>query len=478
MRSKLYANSVAVIAAAAILIPIFMGIEAVQAATHGPRDSEITLAVERSLSKDDTIPHDRIDVLTAQGIVTLTGNVPSLYANERAVQQAQSIKGVRAVIDKLEVRAADRTDGEVAQDVSKALVADPATNAFELNATAAKGIITLTGTVRSWAESQLAESVAKDVKGVQGIRNNLQVDPKMDRSDDEIQADIEQRFKNDVWLSGNQLKVEVKDGAVVLTGTAGSALEKSRAATYAYVLGVKSVEDQGVKVEPRKHLRRTQYASKSDEEIKRAVKDAFLYDPRVWSFSPTVTVKYGAVALSGVVDNLKAKRAAEEDANNTVGVRVVKNYLKVRTDQQPSDETVTKNVRSALFMDPLVDRYQLTTTVHDGTVLLYGSVDSYAEKWRAEDVASRVKGVLAVKNHLTVHDSWTWARDWEIKADIEDELWWSPFVDEDQVRVSVNDGTATLTGIVDSRLEKRMATENAFEGGAKSVRNYLAVDVD
>jgi len=468
-------RSTQLIATAAFLL--IAGLHTGHAAKQGIPDHSITIAIEQSLSHDNAITYEQIDVSSKQGIVTLTGTVPSLYAKERAIRHAESLKGVRAVIDRIKVAPVHRTDAEVAKDVAKALRVDPATDSYEVKATVSDGIVSLTGIVQSYAEKDLAETVAKGVKGVKGITNDIRFQFKTDRADSEIQADIEQRLKNDVWLTKNPLTVEVKDGAVTLSGTVGSALEKTRASTRAYVLGAKSVDSEEVKVDwlMREQLRRTQYPNRTNNEIKRAVKDALLYDPRVWSFNPHVAVRYDTVTLTGVVDNLKAKTAAENDARNTVGVKTVKNYLKVRTKTQPPDETVATNVRSALLLDPLVDRYQITTTAYNGSASLYGTVDSYYEKWRAEDLASRAKGVLNVHNNLAVRNGWTWARDWEIKDDIEDELWWSPFVDQDQVRVSVHDGVATLRGSVDSWWEKLSATENAFEGGAKSVRNYLTV---
>jgi osmotically-inducible protein OsmY len=62
-----------------------------------------------------------------------------------------------------------------------------------------------------------------------------------------------------------------------------------------------------------------------------------------------------------------------------------------------------------------------------------------------------------------------------IKEDIEDELFWSPFVDLDEVTVKVDGGTAILTGEVDSLGEYEAATENALEGGAHEVDNNLVV---
>jgi osmotically-inducible protein OsmY len=65
--------------------------------------------------------------------------------------------------------------------------------------------------------------------------------------------------------------------------------------------------------------------------------------------------------------------------------------------------------------------------------------------------------------------------DWEIRQDIENQLFWSPFVDEDQVQVSVEGGVATLTGEVDTWGERQAAVENALQGGAASVDNNIQV---
>lgn len=66
--------------------------------------------------------------------------------------------------------------------------------------------------------------------------------------------------------------------------------------------------------------------------------------------------------------------------------------------------------------------------------------------------------------------------DAEIRADIKDQLAWSPFVDAERIIVTVEDGVATLTGSVVSWAAMDAATENAFEGGATWVRNRLEVE--
>jgi osmotically-inducible protein OsmY len=217
------------------------------------------------------------------------------------------------------------------------------------------------------------------------------------------------------------------------------------------------------------------------------------------------------VVLSGTVDNLRAKQAAEQDARNTVGVWRVKSYLKIRGTHLPSDQELVHNVKDALFRDPWEETHQIDVTVRDGIVHLRGTVDSEYEKTHAEDIASRIYGVTAVDNNLNVNfpgytyyrwpyspyyytpdgsyysnrsralnqtlpgSSWPYATDDEMKAAIEDQLFWSPFVDADEVKVSVFHGVATLSGTVDNRKEFEAATENALEGGAHMVINNLKV---
>ena len=66
--------------------------------------------------------------------------------------------------------------------------------------------------------------------------------------------------------------------------------------------------------------------------------------------------------------------------------------------------------------------------------------------------------------------------DRQIKDSIESQLWWSPFVSSDQVNVAVDNGVATLTGMVDTPGERQAATDNAYQGGATLVENNLVVD--
>ena len=412
------------------------------------------------------------------------------------------VKGVRAVVNRIEVRPTPRADDALGSDVVGALLRDPAADAWEIEVRAEDGKITLDGEVDSWREWMLAERLTKGVRGVSEVDNRLTVAPQAPRTDYEIRADVESALRWDARIDDALVEVAVDSGVVMLTGTVGSAFEKNLAERRARVTGVESVEADDLSVEwwaRDEMMRDAEIADLSDEEIHQAVEDALLLDPRVRSFEPVIEVDRGIVTLTGTVSNVKARRAAAQDAANTTGVWRVKNYLKVRPLVDKTDADIADQIRNALLVDPFVERYEIDVHVHDGAAVLAGEVTSYFEKWQAEDLAARVSGVTSVVNRLQVENAphaadlsfydWdvvdtdydfdllavTQPSDWMIRQDIEEEMFWSPFVDANQVDVTVNDGLATLTGTVDSWRERRTASEEALEAGAIAVDNDLEV---
>jgi osmotically-inducible protein OsmY len=286
----------------------------------------------------------------------------------------------------------------------------------------------------------------------------------------------------------------------------GSAAEKSRAINDAWLPGIKEVDAGLLKVDRwarDKDMRAEKYILKPDGKIKEAVDAAIFQDPRLLSTKVNTRVDNGVVTLTGKVNYLSAKQAAAQDARNTVGVIRVKNQIKVTPPVEVgTSEELEQKIVNKFQRDAYVDTLDITVTALGGIVNLYGMVDSYYEKARAENLASEVRGVYSVNNNLTVNRSWdpfvykpyvddTYVYDYDwynyqpeitsrksdqtIRDNIESELFWSPFVDSDQVNVSVDDGRATLTGTVDSWSEFNAATQNALEGGAVVVDNELTI---
>ncbi len=490
--------------AAATLLALALGPAPALAAPE-LTDGQITAAVTDELLYDEGVEGAWIDVETDEGVVQLSGTTDNILARDRAVRVAQTVRGVRAVVDEIRVLDAGRADEAIRAAVDDALLSDPATDTWQIGVEVEDGEVTLTGTVDSWQERLLAGKVAKGVRGVLALDNRILVDYQQERRDGEMLAEIERTLDWDSLVDDALIDVVVRNGKVRLSGVVGSLAEKNRATTHAWVMGVTDVDAGKLEIAHwarDERLRENKYVARDEEEIAAAVEDAMLYDPRVSSFEVDASADGGEVTLTGTVDNLRAKQAAASDARNTVGVWRVKNRVKVRPGEY-RDDRVESRVERALANDPYVERYEVGVEVDHGVVSLTGTVDSTFEKSQAEDVAARTFGVVAVDNDLRVADGYdiltydpyvddgwyvydfdwfvypdlpaTTKPDWEIATDIRSQLWWSPFVDEDEVSVVVDDGVATLTGTVDTWSERAAATENAYDGGAILVDNDLLV---
>lgn len=469
-------------------------------------DPQVTEHLEEALMFDPVAPFNSIDINTTEGIVSLTGTVNNLRAKERVERIAETVRGVRSVVNRIEVQPPVKQSGEtLSRAVSEALAYDVATEAIEIRVEADdKGKVTLTGVVDSWQEHQLATNVAKGVSGVTAVDNRIDIVAKAERPDSEIRPEIEQRLRTDVLVDANFVDVSVDDGRVSLSGYVGSAAEKRRAEWDAWVTGVQAVDVAQLEVRDWAEAsgrRDARYTPASDQEIHQAIRDAFLYDPRVAGFDIEVQVDDGMVTLRGLVSSMAAKRAAERDARNTAGVIAVDSLIKVRPTGMQSDEDIAERVRAALARNPFTEPAEIEVSVRNGNVYLSGNVDTQFDKVEAENVAFGAVGVTDVFNNLTVsrpevitYDPYVY--DWsvydypwyesvptvsyksdrQIREDIQDQYLWSPFVDGSNIDVSVEGGVATLSGTVDSWSEYRSARENAFEGGAVSVVNRLEVN--
>ena len=439
-------------------------------------DSAITLAVEAELINDPSVPAPEIGVSTLGGTVTLSGAVDSYAAKLRAGKVAQAIKGVVEVRNEIRVDPVNRTDAEITNDVVTALAVDPATEPYEIQITVDDGIVTLKGEADSFTERKLAEELAQTVRGVKHVENLLTYEVQFDRPNHEIDGDIEGRLRANSALNSGSIQVSVNDGDVVLEGAVASALEKALAESEAKaVMGVKSVENNlAVKWWLLDEVDDWGQAW-TDRSMRQAIKNRLLYNPRVKTHNVIVDVTDGVATLTGTVDNLAASHAAQREAEGTLGIWNVNNYLRVRPKKETSDADVAGSVKAALHRNPYVDRYDISVQVRNGLVYLKGEVDSMYMKEQAEEVVSSVPGVVDIHCDLKVDTKYASKSDPAIKEDIESQLWWSPFVDSDDITVEVHGGVATLHGQVQDWSELLSAKENAIEGGATSVISDLAI---
>ena len=142
-----------------------------------------------------------------------------------------------------------------------------------------------------------------------------------------------------------------------------------------------------------------------------------------------------------------------------------------------TDSDIQKDVLAELNAEPNLRNDDLAVGVRDGVVTLAGYVDSYADKWRAERVVSKVKGVKAVVNELEVRLSSSSQRtDPEIARAAVNALQWNVLVPHDRIQVAVEDGWITLRGEVDWYYQKEEAERTVRNiTGIKGVSNLITV---
>jgi osmotically-inducible protein OsmY len=215
---------------------------------------------------------------------------------------------------------------------------------------------------------------------------------------------------------------------------------------------------------------------RNDEFIAKEVFDSMYWDSRVDASKVSVKVDNGIVTLSGTVPSYSSRAAASEDAWLITGVRDVENQLKVdfRTTV-PSDEEIASNIQDQFRWDNDLYPYDIQVTVLTGWVTLEGTVDAFWKKVRAEDLAFSMRGVLGLTNKIAVVPTQT-VTDENLAEDIINALDRNVNVNVDDINVTVEEGTVTLTGAVPSWSSKRAAYDSArYTLGVKEVKDQITV---
>ncbi|MBD3343957.1 MAG: BON domain-containing protein [Chitinivibrionales bacterium] len=440
-------------------------------------DQNITLAVETDLSTDNAVAAHLIDVETSDGYVTLSGTVDNILAKERAAKLARSIKGVKGVINTITVNPVYRSDIAIRNNVNAVLLFDKATESYEITVSVDTGKVFLDGTVQSLAERKIAEKAAKSVTGVVAVENNIDVVPTEKRSDKDIKAEIVRKLELDPYVYEEMIDVKVDDGEVVLSGTVGSLAEKGFAYNDAAILGVKTIDDRKlvVKLWANDPLRRKgKLVVKPEDDLAGHVEAILNHDPRVSDYDIDVSVDGSTIILDGVVDNLNSALRARQDALNVVGVYRVINRLRVRPEKLLSSSEIEENAEYILKWDPVVERHEISVTLRNAKAYLEGKVDSRYEKMHAEEIVSRIPGVVNIENLIAVREKpWVYINDDVLESNIQQEFRFNWFVDEEDLKVEAMDGVATVTGDIESKRELYAIVDNAFDAGAKMVKTRL-----
>jgi osmotically-inducible protein OsmY len=139
-------------------------------------DEEIARAIRAALAWDAWVPDEGIRSTVSNGWVTLEGSVENGHQREDALRAVERLLGVRGVTNKIAIDGPAITASGIRSSIEKALTRRAAREAKHLSIDVREGVVTLKGTVDSWAERNAVERLASYTPGVKRLVNEITVD--------------------------------------------------------------------------------------------------------------------------------------------------------------------------------------------------------------------------------------------------------------------------------------------------------------
>jgi osmotically-inducible protein OsmY len=213
------------------------------------------------------------------------------------------------------------TNSRVQRAVLAELEWDPRVDASRIGVAASDGVVTLTGSVASYAEKIAAEAAAKRVSGVKAVANDLQValPGGLRHSDTDLAQAALKALEWDVMVPHDRVKVRVADGWLTLEGDVDMEYQRTAAERVVRQLaGLRGCDNLiGLRPKP--------VAAHVKSSIEAALKRSAELEARQLS----VEVKDSGVTIMGAVRSWAERDAALDAAWAAPGVRAVDDQLTI-----------------------------------------------------------------------------------------------------------------------------------------------------
>jgi len=218
-------------------------------------------------------------------------------------------------------QAIKKSDSQIHHDVLEELKWDSRVDETEVGVQVNGSVVTLTGTVTSWAKRVAAQEAARRVIGVLDVANDtkVKVPGGLARTDTEIAQAVRQALEWDVFVPNEKITSTVTDGWVTLEGPVESWSQRDAAERAVRNLsGVKMVVNKVI-VKP---------AQPMTGDVRKAIEEALERRAEREARNIGVDVRDGTVTLTGPVHSWAERKSVLAAARFTPGVRAVEDRLR------------------------------------------------------------------------------------------------------------------------------------------------------
>ena len=198
-------------------------------------DVQLKKDVTHELEWDPSINATHIGVAVEDGVVTLTGHLPTFAEKQAAENAARRVAGVRAIAVELDVRLEprhQRSDAEIAAAIETAFKWHAQIPDDRIQVRVEKGWVTLTGEVDWDYERHNAETTARPISGVVGVINKLVLRhrdaPKY------IAERIHDALVRAAEDEARDIRIDVQGDTVTLSGSVSTWAQRTAAQTAAW----------------------------------------------------------------------------------------------------------------------------------------------------------------------------------------------------------------------------------------------------
>ena len=217
--------------------------------------------------------------------------------------------------------AVKKTDTQIHHDVLEELKWDSRVDETEVGVEVDNGVVTLTGTVTSWAKRMAAREAARRVIGVLDVANDItvKVPGARGRTDTEIAQAVRRALEWDVYVPDEKISTTVSNGVVTLEGRVESWSQHDDAERAVRNLqGVKGVVNRILVV---------MLPEPVTADIRKAIEQALERRAEREARRIHVDVKDGTAILTGRVHTWAERKSVVAAARFTPGVRAVEDRL-------------------------------------------------------------------------------------------------------------------------------------------------------